>query len=463
MGSKTQLEAETSRWLGASWCTLLLVALAADLVTPLLIWKGVLPGYARWVSHAAVAVAMIGAYVRMMVFDRVPRAILLIVWLSVIGVVVAVLRGQRAAATVWGWWIMFQFPLAAVFVYLQWDWPNSVARRLRLLCTAILAAQVIIQIGQYLTGEPPGDNLAGTFGYHGVAKLMLFTVFVLCLALGQWLADGRWKTLVLVLVLGGVSSVLSALKLFPFALFLLAVVALGLYAIRYGQPGRLVCGALLVLAVVWIFFRLYNAVVPPVQGARPLEAYLDPSTLSEYLGGLTPASGTGRYSERYFLGRNYAVSYGWKVIQGDATTLLFGMGLGARGESRTLGTAGVGLLEGGLGLTTGTTLLVMMQELGLLGMCVLGGFALWTIVTLFSDIRRNPQSAATELRYALLLFSLLWPVWLWYTSMWLFRVPMLLYWGALGYVLAEPQLERVETDRSRVDDTSLHRRTGRTL
>ena len=460
MGSKALSETRSGRRLGVSWCTLLLVALAADLITPFLIWKGALPAFTRWVSHAAVAVAMIGAYVRMMVFDRVPRAVWLIVWLSATGIVVAVLRGQGIAATIWGWWIMFQFPLAAVFVYLQWDWPRSPAQGLRLVCTAILAAEVIIQIGQYLTGEPPGDNLAGTFGYHGVAKLMLFTVFVLCLALGQWLADGRWKNLVLVLALGGVSSVLSALKLFPFAVFVLAMVALGLYALRHGQPVKMACYALLIVAVVGIFFRLYNAVVPPVQGARPLESYLDAGTLSEYFGGLTPASGSGRYSERYFLGRNYAVSYGWEAIQRDPSTLLFGMGLGARGESRTLGTAGVGLLEGGLGLTTGTTLLVMMQELGLVGMAILGGFALWTVVTLFAEIRRNPLSGATELRYALLLFSLLWPLWLWYTSMWLFRVPMLLYWGALGYVLVEPQLEKVDAEGARVAGTSDHRHAG---
>jgi hypothetical protein len=463
MELETRLAAKSRRWPGASWCTLLLVALAVDLLTPFLIWKGVLPSFTRWMSHGAVAVAMVGAYVRMMVFDRVPRAVWLLGWLSATGIVVAVLRGQSIAATLWGWWVMFQFPLAALFVYLQWDWPKSVAKRLRLLCTAILAAEVVVQVAQYATGEPPGDHLAGTFGRYGVATLVLFTAFVLCLALGHWLADGGWKTLVLVLALGGVSSALGALKLFPFAALVLVMVALGMYGLRYGQPAKLAFCALLVVATVWVFFKLYDAVVPPVQGARPMEAYLDIDVLAEYLGGLEPASGTGDYSGRYFLGRNYAVSYGWNEIRRDATTFLFGMGLGARGESRTLGTAGVGLLQSRLGLTSGTTLLVMMQELGIVGMATLAGFALWTVATLFAEINRNPHSGATELRYALLLFTLLWPLWLWYTSVWLYRVPMLLYWGALGYVLAEPQLAKVAAEGVRVDGASLLRQQGNAL
>ena len=33
----------------------MLLALATDLLTPLAIWKGVLPAEVRWISHAAVA------------------------------------------------------------------------------------------------------------------------------------------------------------------------------------------------------------------------------------------------------------------------------------------------------------------------------------------------------------------------------------------------------------------------
>ena len=116
---------------------------------------------------------------------------------------------------------------------------------------------------------------------------------------------------------------------------------------------------------------------------------------------------------------------------------MLGYGLGARSESVTFGTAGIGLTTGYLGLSVGTSLLIIMQEMGLVGLAVLSYIILWIIFTLASDIRRSPFSMANSLRYGLLIFSILWPVWLWYANVWTMRVPMFLYWYLLGYVLAE--------------------------
>jgi hypothetical protein len=425
------------------------LALATDLLTPFLIWKGILPAYTRWLSDAAVLIMIIGAYARMMVFDRIPRAMWAIAWVSAIGIGVALLRGQSIGATTWGWWIMFRYPLVGIYAYLQPRWPQRFAQLLRNSCTAVLAGEVIIQIGQYLTGEPPGDNLAGTFGEHGTANLGLFIVLVLCLALGEWLALGRWKTLVLVVALGSLSSALGEIKLFPAAVLALGLAALAIHVIQRRQLRTAVRYAVLIGGVVWIFFTLYDRIVVPTRGTTSLEAYLDPTTLADYLSGAKQISDSGRYYGRYHLGRSFALSYAWEAIRGDTTTLLFGWGLGARGESRTFGTAGLGLLQGGLGLSTGTSLLVIMQELGLVGMVLLGGFILWTVVRLPTEARTDALSDATELRYALALFSLLWPLWLWYSKVWGFAVTMLIYWVAFGYVLGEPHRHHLGAHQSR--------------
>lgn len=432
---------------------LFVLALATDLLTPFLIWKGILPAYMRWVSHAAVATMMFGAYARMMVFDRVPGVVWVMAGISAIGVGVALFEGQSIAATAWGWWIMFQYPLVGLYAYLQPYWPERFPQCLRTSCTAILGMEIIVQIGQYLTGRRPGDDLAGMFGWHGTSDLVIFTLLVLCLALGQWLAQGKWKTLVWVLALGSASSVLAETKLFAFATVALGMLTAIIFALRSRRPSKLVPYAVLLGGVVGISIVSYNAIVP---GARrmPLERYLlEPQTLASYLGhkerGWVPGR-WGRGEELYYdIGRNYALAYGWNTIRRDTTTFLFGMGLGARGESRTLGAAGVALLRGHLGLTTGSSLLVMLQELGLMGMVVLGGFILWIVGALFKGVKDNPQSEASELRYALLLFSLLWPLWLWYRTVWVFRVPMLLYWAALGYVLSEPQRHHLGVQQSR--------------
>lgn len=417
----------------AYYNVLLIAALLTDLITPILIWKGVIPAYTRWISHAAVALMIIGAFSRMMVFDHIPRIVWLIAGLSVIGIAVALFMGQATAPTAWGWWIMFQFPLVGLFAYLQPNWPKNFPRHLRNVLIAILFLEVLIQIGQYFTGEPPGDNLAGTFGLHGTANLVIFILLVLCIALGRWLASGDWKPLVLVLVLGSISSVLGEMKLFPFATIGLGFLALFFFILKGKRRWRIIPYALFVGLISWGFIGFYDSVVVSSRGTRPLESYLDPNVLASYLGGATQAEtilGT------YDIGRNYALTYGWNEINKDSTTLLFGLGLGARGESRSLGIAGVALVRSHLGLTSGTSLLVLLQETGLVGLILFASFIIWVVFTLFKAILKEPHSKFSEIHYGLILFSLLWPLWLWYTPVWLFRVPMLIYWALLGYAFS---------------------------
>jgi hypothetical protein len=427
------------------------VALATDLLTPFLIWKGVLPAATRWISHAAVGTMMIGAYARMMVLNRVPVVAWLIVGVSAIGITVALLEGQGVVPTAWGWWMMFEYPMVGLFAYLQPRWPERFPQRLRRFCTAILGIQVIVQIAQLLAGQPQGDDLAGIFGKNGTQAQVVFILFVLCLALGQWLAQGQWRVLAAVLVLGTVSSVLGEIKLFPVGVIALAMLTGTLFIFRARKLGKLIPYVVVFGLVVLIFTLAYNATIPAAQ-TRPMEKFLERQTLDAYLNSRYRINTFGRYS--YHVGRNFAIRYGWNAIRRDTTTLLFGMGLGARGESRTLGTAGVGLLRGSLGLNSGTSLMIMMQELGLVGLVVLGGFIFWTVVALFKAIKRYPQSDAVELRYALLLFSLPWPLWLWYSTTWIQRVSMLLYWAALGHVLGESQRHHLGPRQSRLASPS---------
>ena len=89
----------------------------------------------------------------------------------------------------------------------------------------------------------------------------------------------------------------------------------------------------------------------------------------------------------------------------------------------------------------GSQLAAIVQEMGLFGLLMIMGFTIWVSVKLWLDIRRYPQSQALGLRYGLLLFSLFWPVWLWYKNPLGIDVAMMIYWVGLGYVLSEPHLE----------------------
>jgi hypothetical protein len=349
--------------------------------------------------------------------------------------------------------ILFQFPLVAACAYVEPRWPARFPQLLHTGCLGILALTVLVQLGQYFSGEPPGDNLSGTFGPHGVGELVMFILFVLCLGLGRWLAHRRWRSLVAAMVLGAAASVLGEMKLFPVAAGALGGLALLLYMGGGKQRWRVLPFAILVGIALIVFVSAYNSVVVTARDTRSLEEYLDVRVLMEYLNSsdLTASEGV-LYST---FGRNYGITYGWNSIRQDAVTMLFGLGIGARGESRTLGTAGVGLQTGRLGVFTGTSLLVMIQEQGLVGMLILASILVWILVTLYREIRRDPKSEAAELRYALLLFSLLWPLWLWYGKIWLYRVPMLLYWFSLGYVMGEAARRNARAHESSPDALSL--------
>jgi hypothetical protein len=86
----------------------------------------------------------------------------------------------------------------------------------------------------------------------------------------------------------------------------------------------------------------------------------------------------------------------------------------------------------------------MMQEMGVVGLALLTAVLLGLILALVHDIRTYRESPVTGIRYALLLFSILWPLWLWYATTWTMRVPMLLYWLSMGYVFAEARLARAQ-------------------
>jgi hypothetical protein len=426
---------------------LLVLALATDLLTPLLIWKGILPAQLRWLSHAAIATMIPLVYLHMMFVARVPKAVFATLFLLSVGVTVALTQGQSLLSTAWGCWVVFQFPIVGLFAYLWPRWPDRMADHLCSFCIAVLGFQVIVQMAQYVTGEAPGDNLAGLFGERGTGNLVLFIIFAYCVGLGRWLASERWQSAVLIATLGGVSSAFGEMKLFPPVAILLSILAFTMCLMRRRSFVRLLPSASIVAGAVLFSVIAYERVI--VGGGfsdRSLFDYLHKETREQYLT-LKPRTDTG------YMGRSFALGHGWDTIQQDASSLIFGFGLGARSESRSLGTIGEGLQREGFRLASGTGLLVMIHETGLLGLLMLSILTIWLVVTLINEIRQSPQSNALQLRYALLLFSLLWPLWLYYNQALTLRVPMLLYWASLGYVLGEFEREQTNAGDRRSGDS----------
>jgi hypothetical protein len=421
--------------------SLIILAFLADLLTPLLIWKGILPGGFRWISHAAV-ILMIGLVpIRMLAFNRIPVSFWIIVVLSLVGIFTAIFTGQGFAATMWGWWLMFQYPLVGLFAYLQPDWPKGFSKKFLTLIVCVLMLEVFVQLGQYFTGETPGDNLAGTFGENGTSHLILFLNLVLCFALGDWLEKQRWTFLAPTLVFGFSASILGEIKFFLVVMGFLGLFASVFYAFKSKRLLNLIPYALLMSLFVLIFIPAYNLIVPSARDI-PVDRYFrDEQLVEKYLNLTIRTPNMG--STYYDLGRNYAASYGWDQITSDPFTLIFGYGIGARSESKTLGIVGRALEQGNLGITSGTSLLIIMQETGLLGLFSLLVFMIAVVSNLYKQSRMHPDSDINGLRYGLILFTLLWPLWLWYNTAWILRVPMLIYWVILGYVMGKVERKQV--------------------
>ena len=85
--------------------------------------------------------------------------------------------------------------------------------------------------------------------------------------------------------------------------------------------------------------------------------------------------------------------------------MLFGLGMGSRSESSSLGVVGQGLSSSYYGLSTGSSLTVFLQEFALVGLSLGLIFMMWLVFRLYRDAARNPHSELNTLRYGLLLFS----------------------------------------------------------
>lgn len=412
---------------------LIILIFFTDLVSPFLIWKGILPAPVRWISDLALVAVLGIIFFRMVVLDRFPLGFWLLAGFAILGMAQATLHGQSPVATMWGWWQTLSVPTLVIYAYLNPHWPQNFPRRIFQICFGILAIQLVIQLFQYATGEPIGDNLAGTFGYRGVSELLVFSVLTISLTLGHGVASGEWRPFLLAFAMGIVSSVLAENKIFPVAVLMLTMMAAGLTVYLGGKLLKLVPYAALFTVGLVLFFVGYNAFVPAAE-KRTLEQFIYDEELRENYNQHVRTVTSDQADFR--IGRAFALEHGWNFIRthGDSSVFLFGLGLGARSESKSLGATGIALEQDGLGLVRGTGIMNLLHEMGLMGVAVVTLFILLLTYLLLRDMRLYRTSIATELRAALLMFTLLWPLLLWYKPFWWFRVSMVLYWIALGYV-----------------------------
>ncbi len=94
-----------------------LMAFVVDIFSPILIQYGILPAVARFLGDLAMA-AMLGlVLLYVLAFDFIPKALLVIIGITLVWFPVALINGQSVLATAWGWWLLFKYPFVALFNY----------------------------------------------------------------------------------------------------------------------------------------------------------------------------------------------------------------------------------------------------------------------------------------------------------------------------------------------------------
>lgn len=414
-------------WMRQGWFRLLAFVFLIELFVPSLIWPVGLPRATSGMIEIAAAIVVLFAFAYMLKEDRVPAAVLLIGGVTFIWGLLATFEGQSFAATAWGWWGLFKYPLIGIFAYLVQGWPPDFARQFFRFGVALLVFEIAAQLVLLAAGFPLGDSLAGTFGHKGVMQFSMMVFFLVALALGHWLATYKWKTLLLVLGLGMLGSTLNGTKFYLIAVGLMAVATLVIHMIRGGQMRQLFLYIVLVAMAGAVLLPVYNSYLQS-RGRPPLQDLLTLESMEGYLF----TDGTNATDSSYNIGRGLAVTYGWQQIQRDWTTTLFGYGLGTRSQSTVLGIRGSVLQEDIYGVGT-VSLGTWIQEYGLVGLTIFFTFCLWTVVKLFRFARTTHDPYQAALAYGLLLYTLFWPVWLFYHKSWSAGVMMILYWVSLGY------------------------------
>lgn len=411
---------------------LLALLLGLELFMPILIWRTPLPGVLDFAQEFVAAFILLLTVFYMIVRNKIPLAVLFILAVSLVWVIVATFEGQPALATAWGWWRFFKYPLIGVFAYLTVRWPVGFSNWWLKFLVVIMAFEVGVQLLQFAAGAPPNDNLAGTFGRKGVGPQTMFNMFVTCLAFGHWVVSRRWRLLAITLVLGFVSSTLNVTKFYIPAVAAIVLVTVVIYLVRGGQFRQLFVGLVVFAALGAAFVPIFNSFVATTRGLPTVQEFFEPQRLERYLYN----DGSGDEDGRYNLGRALSVTYALQIIQRDGTTQLFGMGLGTRSSSSGLGITGTGLETDLYGGAAGTGLLIMIQEMGIVGLAVFSFFCLWLSWRFFRDSRQHSDTALAALQIGTVIFTLFWPVWLWYQKPWTFGVMMILYWVTIGFIFS---------------------------
>jgi|GEM_PF-6350802 len=346
--------------------------------------------------------------------------------------IVGVLSGSSITSVLWGVKLLIQYPLVALIVFNNPNIFEKIRVNIKGFLFSLLVIEIMIQLYQYHILNEQWDNIAGTFGESGTAKLNSFLVFVLCFFTSLTLYRSGKKSyglLLLVAVLCFFSSILGEIKAFYVIGPIIMVVGITILAIDNKKIGKKGAIGLIVVAVAIMI--MYPIVYSAIYGEN-IDLYYDdlltPNSVITYSGRFARnADGT------LDVGRAVALSIAMDDLFINPIAIILGYGIGARSESNWLMASGVLIRNSLLESNTGSSIVVFLSEFGLLGILILTIAWLATIRYLYKT--RRLQNENSVLNYTLLIYTIVMIILLFYSNAWIHSIAMMLYWGLLGFVV----------------------------
>lgn len=401
-----------------------------EIFTPIIYQNGFLPDSIRWVSHIINLVLFILLFIRFVNNKISIEPLLFFLAVVFLSVIVSISNHQDITATLWGIWIFSRYPIIG-FLASSYEFSATQYKKVATYLLFLLFSEIIIQIFQYSSGIKTWDNLGGSFFIHGTGALLFVLLLIIVFFFGNWIVYKKSGGLIVAVVIGMISSVFGEMKLFFFALIFIGLLAIAFYMRRNGVNKRLIIAISVIACIVIAFPSFIDRITYVRKGSVSfLQQITDLSFIKRYT--------TFSYVDvngNYDIGRNYAIRYVLNLLSTNNTRLIFGDGIGSRGVSRSLDSIGSQIMQGDLGLFTGSSLVIFLGEMGILSLAYIAVFLIFTIVRCFKIIRLHSLPYLISVSYSVLLFSVFWPVWLWYNTSWTLPGSMPFYWFLWGVVL----------------------------
>jgi hypothetical protein len=387
--------------------------------------KALLPKEVQWISHFVIGVAILKIFLNVTVHKkRVPAIAFPIFVISLFGIIRALTLGESFLAIAWGWFVMFKYVIIALYLFYALDIPDRFVRGFFWVCLSLIIFELLIQIPEYLSGIPPGDSLAGTFGLLGTHELILLDTIVCCWAAARFIVNDDLWPFVVSLGVSAVSSVFCEGKVF---IVIMTVLALSIIVLK--KHGTVVKKALYLgvgALSAWGFLTLYSMFF---KGETPLSYVLFPDLTSKYVENIRYLPETGYYD----VGRLASLQISFAKVSGSPSTLLSGFGCGSATASQTLGISGSVIKAAGAFMFWRGSLSHILLEYGLLGYVAI--LAIIVILLRIGWRMLNEGSLDREIGFTIILYTLLLPLLLFYTYALEVGIPNIIFWSLVGYAL----------------------------